>query len=989
MAKIKLQKNKVKVSKAKIVKKNVKQKIAKKSLAKKMQVKKAIVKKSVKVKGKTTNAAKKIVIKKPSSKKIAEKKIENKIEDIKKTKVALIKETLIKKKDRKKKFDIKKKKIKQASDKTEKQANDKKNLSVKITKRPVDNFLNSGEEKVSEIKEKIVISEELNVKYQEIQKEYDFFEPVSLDNKESSTNEIKQNIKSIEVKNFFYKFQKFLFKASRNPIRGQQCCSGDNSTVISHHIIKNTGKIKLNFLKRGISTEKKLGFWRILIFPAYILWKGIENFFIDVSNLCYGRLPSFFRFSLPNFWKKSLVGFIIVCFILILPFEAVFIYKAGKYEKGKVLGQVISAAEELKAGGEYAIGNNLIEAGKHFNRSFENFKSAQRTLDDSNSMLVKVLKNIPADGGAVLSGDNLLSFGENISKAACRLNGSIGMILENQDTIFNKDSIAINDKNVLIFSFREGFLEEAGGFLENIILAKKDLEIAEKNLDRIKLNLLDDEQKQILFLIKEKLPNIISIIGDFYELLDTSVEILGKDSLKRYLFVFQNNYELRATGGFIGSFAVIDIDQGKIKKIDIPEGGSYAVRGGLTDRISAPIPLYLISPLWQFHDANWWPDFPTSARKLMEFYEISGGSTVDGVIAITPEIIINLLKITGPIEMEYYGKIVDADNFMWTAQYQVELEYDKNKNNPKKFIADFTEKLVSRLSSQLEDGSISIMDVFTILDRQIKSKGLQVYFADQKAQNIAEKYSLSGAVKQPLGDYLMVVNSNIAGGKTDGVISQSVKLNTTIRDDGTTVNSLMIKRAHYGDQEDYFQRIRNVDWIRIYVPKGAKLISASGFKNPDSNFFQEPEAKLNIDKDLAELDSGFKIDEFSGIRIYSQFGKTVFAGWSMVDAGETAAIELEYELPFKVKQSAVSDDEGNPISIINSIIDKFSSDSDLTAENNFCSYSLLMQKQAGITSQFRHFLNTPQNWQSVWKNTEQFSGVLDKDKIYGEIFKIE
>ncbi|MCK4745295.1 DUF4012 domain-containing protein [Candidatus Parcubacteria bacterium] len=967
MAKVKLQKNKQKVLKQKVVKKSDKQKAVKKSLAKKTVVKKPIIKKSVKIKGKIAKVAKKIVKNRLSVKKSAVKKTENKIKD------------------------IKKKKIRRVSDKTKNQTKNKKNLPVKIAEKQTDSFLNLEKKEISEIKEKIVISEEQDSKYKKIQEKYDFFESIFLDNKESSTNEIKQNIKIAKSRIFFNKFQKFFPKKSRQSIGRQekQEYLSDNSAAVFQQVSKNTSKIKLNFLKREISNELKLGFLRTLIFPVYTLWKGLENFFIDFSNLAYWRLPNIFKFSLPCFWKKSLVGFIIVCFVLILPFEAAFIYKANKYEKGKVLGQAKSAAEELMTGGEYAVDNNLIEAGKHFNRSFENFKYAQKTLDNSNSILVRVFKNIPADGGIVLSGDNLLSFGENISKAACRLNGSIGIIMESKDTIFTKDSALINNKNVPTVAFRKGFLTEISGLLENIFLVKKDLEAARENLNRVKLSALNDEQKQILLLIKERLPNIISIIGDFYELLDASVEILGKDSFKQYLIVFQNNYELRATGGFIGSFAVMDIDQGRIKMINIPEGGSYDVRGGLTKMISAPIPLHLISPLWQFHDANWWPDFPTSARKLMEFYEISGGSTVDGVIAITPEIVIDLLKIIGPIEMEEYGKIVDADNFMWTAQYYVELEYDKEENRPKKFIADFTDLLISRLSERFEEGSINIMDIFAILGKQAKSKGLQFYFSDQKAQKIVEKYSLSGKIKQSSGDYLMVVNSNIAGGKTDSAVSQSIKLNTTVAGGGTAINRLIIKRAHNGDPKDYFQRARNVNWIRIYVPEGSKLISAQGFRSPDSKFFQEPETKLDIDKDLAELDSGFKIDEFSGIRTYNQFGKTVFAGWSMADAGETAAIELEYELPFKVEQSVNGGNEEQSDGLINSIFDKFSGKSELIDEDNFCSYLLLMQKQAGITSQFRHFLNTPQSWQSVWKNTEQFSGVLDKDKIYGEIFKIE
>ncbi|HCX28112.1 MAG TPA: hypothetical protein DHI91_03160, partial [Candidatus Portnoybacteria bacterium] len=54
-------------------------------------------------------------------------------------------------------------------------------------------------------------------------------------------------------------------------------------------------------------------------------------------------------------------------------------------------------------------------------------------------------------------------------------------------------------------------------------------------------------------------------------------------------------------------------------------------------------------------DANWFADFPSSAKKIMSFYEKAGGSTADGVISLTPTIIERLLSMTGPIEMPAYN----------------------------------------------------------------------------------------------------------------------------------------------------------------------------------------------------------------------------------------------------------------------------------------------------------------------------------------------
>jgi len=95
----------------------------------------------------------------------------------------------------------------------------------------------------------------------------------------------------------------------------------------------------------------------------------------------------------------------------------------------------------------------------------------------------------------------------------------------------------------------------------------------------------------------------------------------------------------------------------------------------MTVSVKAPEPLWLVNPLWHFWDANWWPDWPTTAKNLMWFYEKSGGSTVDGVVTFTPTVVEKLLDITGPIDMsEEYGVIIDSNNFWETTQKIVEHE---------------------------------------------------------------------------------------------------------------------------------------------------------------------------------------------------------------------------------------------------------------------------------------------------------------------------
>ncbi len=755
--------------------------------------------------------------------------------------------------------------------------------------------------------------------------------------------------------------------------------------------VKKESRIKPNLINEDFVWEnrkknEKIGFWKTLIMPVYTVFSWAEDLFIDLASLTRGKIPRFFKFSLPKKWDKSLATFVVFCFILVLPFESVFLYNATD-KKGVVLGEATTAIDSLKMGGESVLDNNLTKANYYFLESLGNFEKANQELAEINSFVVKLLEKTQLDGGRVSSGKNLVNFGESVSRSAVYLNSAlVSLLYSSEDS--KMPSIKINDTVLEGVNLPGNILSKVSSVKGNVWSASNELKIASDNLMDVNLSILDDEDVEKVMRIKEVFPLLVSSLDNFYELLGSWEIILGKDQFKRYLLVFQNNHEIRATGGFIGSFALIDVDGGVIENIEMPGGGSYDLRGGLNKRISAPEQFYSISPLWQFHDANWWPDFPTSAQKLMQFYEYSGGRTVDGVIAMTPQVIIDLLKITGPIKMEEYGDIVTVDNFMSVTQYNVEVEYDREENKPKKFLSDLCVELLSRLTEEetlAEQGGV--LGFVNVLNSATKKKDLQLYFGDNSVQKVVKKYSLDGGIREAQGDYLMVVNSNVGGGKADGAIEQTIDLESKVGRDGSIFNRLIITRKHNGDPMDFFQGLRNVNWLRVYVPQGSEFIAARGFEAPGPEFFRRPEGELEVDEDVSRLDGGYLIDSASGTRMYDQFGKTVFGNWSILDAGEEAVIEIEYKLPFGLFKKGIIEKEEN---FMGKIISSFAKEEDMPVRD-LRSHTLLVQKQAGMSSDFNYKLVTPTNWKTTWVKSPSDDNLdqLIYDKFFGKIFEVK
>lgn len=197
-------------------------------------------------------------------------------------------------------------------------------------------------------------------------------------------------------------------------------------------------------------------------------------------------------------------------------------------------------------------------------------------------------------------------------------------------------------------------------------------------------------------------------------------------------------------------------------------------------------------------------------------------------------------------------------------------------------------------------------------------------------------------------DYVSVINTNINGFKTDGVISEKIEHQSEIQPDGTIVDTLAITRHHNGGQTNFawWDKV-NADYMRVYVPKGSELLSAEGqtreFNSPplDYNalgFKRDPLVQMEEDS--------IKIDEASGTRIYEDADKTVFANWAYVSPQETVTVKYKYLLPFKIEING----ENKPAD----------------------AYSLLAQKQSGsVGSEFIFNISYPQKYNVLWKYPDE------------------
>ncbi|MBU0572636.1 DUF4012 domain-containing protein [Patescibacteria group bacterium] len=270
--------------------------------------------------------------------------------------------------------------------------------------------------------------------------------------------------------------------------------------------------------------------------------------------------------------------------------------------------------------------------------------------------------------------------------------------------------------------------------------------------------------------------------------------ILGSDASVKYLILFQNNMELRPTGGFIGSFALISFKEGKI--IDLNVSDVYTADGQLKGHIEPPTPIknYLGEANWFLRDSNWDPDFPSSATTVEWFLEKEIGESVDGVIAVDLEFARELINEMGPVYLADFGKEIDSDNLYEITQYEVEKDFFPGSQKKATFLTALARELMDDLINM---PSNKYIDIGKAISKSLDEKHIQLFLHNKNTQRAIADMGWDGGVYQPTcsgncyADWLGIIDANVGVNKANYFIERSSTLNVTMSE-GEIIKDLTI-----------------------------------------------------------------------------------------------------------------------------------------------------------------------------------------------------
>lgn len=338
-------------------------------------------------------------------------------------------------------------------------------------------------------------------------------------------------------------------------------------------------------------------------------------------------------------------------------------------------------------------------------------------------------------------------------------------------------------------------------------------------------------------------PKMPSYLADAHTVMNALPDLLGLTKPAHYLLFDMDSDELRPSGGFMGNYAILTMQQGHLV------GGVH-----LKDVITLDCP-NLICPYnpvpaayaWMnldpthfgMRDANLSPDYPTSAQMVLQQYQRESGQTVNGVVMITPEIIKDILTVTGPIKVDGFDQTVDAKNLQDVIHYYHILARNFGVNPGATSSGTTQRKVIDTLLGGLllkKFGALDSSKQSIVLKQIIAgfgTKDVQLYLTDPKVQAVLAGLKIDSAIPMPAGsDGLMATDANVGATYYNSDMQETVNDTVTFDDQGAATHDTTITYKFQIKNHLYTPLLLQGDitWYRdvarIVVPESAKLLSA-------------------------------------------------------------------------------------------------------------------------------------------------------------------
>lgn len=402
----------------------------------------------------------------------------------------------------------------------------------------------------------------------------------------------------------------------------------------------------------------------------------------------------------------------------------------------------------------------------------------------------------------------------------------------------------------------------------------------------------------------------------------------------QFLLLFQNNMELRPTGGFPGSYATLTLASGQPIKLEVED--IYVPDGQLEGHVDPPLRIQeaFQQGFWKLRDANWHPDFQQSMERVQWFFSQAGYPKYDGIIAINFSSIQELLGITGTISAIDLSTNITQSNIYHVLQRTEEPEFFAGSTQKKDTLSAFSTALLLKLQTL---SPTQYLDILDLMRQQLDEKNLLFSLSDPDLMTLATHNHWDGRLTPVFcsdstcsQDYFSIFEANLGVNKSNCCVSRSVsiqkdEIENKLHTATTITYHLDTPPSELKSVVGHYKA-----FVRVYFPSNTTLSPPVIGSQTYTEYIRSMKAQGYLHPITSE---GYSWGDVSGLK---ELGL-----WVVVPIDQTLTLTFETDTPFDPNQQ----------------------------------YSLMVQKQPGTLEQFSEF--------SIRKEAQQlFSSTLKKDELF-------
>jgi hypothetical protein len=337
---------------------------------------------------------------------------------------------------------------------------------------------------------------------------------------------------------------------------------------------------------------------------------------------------------------------------------------------------------------------------------------------------------------------------------------------------------------------------------------------------------------------------LYKLVKDGKPLLAKTSWLLGKDAPRKYLLVFQNDGELRPSGGFWTAYSTLTVNNGKVT----PGNASniYDLDDKINSKVAAPrlIKSYHINvPYLNLRDSNLSPDFPTDAQIFLEQYTKAMGSKdkFDAVVAIDTQILVDMVSVLGKLDTRVGTFTAEPDKrcdgcpqIIYEIEWMAGRPRDYIEKNRKDFMNPLMSALLANVMGSEKNKMGLLMEAFF---KNVNQKHVMAYFPDEKMQEIGNLANITGKIYgvDKSVDYIHLNDANFASAKSNIFITQKINHDITIKN-GVATHKISVTYTNPSAGSNCNLEKGDLclnasvyrDLFRFYTPIGSKLVKMTG-----------------------------------------------------------------------------------------------------------------------------------------------------------------